>query len=143
MFYPANMKRILIATDFSIHSKHSIQCVLKHLHDTQTPSQLLLLNTFIVQQTDPARVILENDELKKRSKAGLEQERIEALKLVKSPDVSIETASHMGSLNNVIAQLVHKEKYDLVAMGRDGGRHVASVSALLKQLHFPLFITYL
>ena len=137
------MKRILIATDFSVHSRHTIDSVLKHLHESQTASQVLLLNTFMVQQTDPALVIQENDEMKKRSKEGLSQEKSIALGMVQGFNVSIDTASHMGSLNNVIAQLVHKDKYDLVAMGKDGGRHVACVSALLKQLQFPLFITFL
>lgn len=136
------MKKILITTDFSTHSQYTIFYVLNLLHDTQIPCKILLLNTYIVQQTDPHQVISTNDELKRISKLGLERQRDKALKNVINFNISIEIASHMGSLNNVVMQLLRKEKIDLVAMGKNGGRHVESLSHLLKQQQCPLLITY-
>jgi nucleotide-binding universal stress UspA family protein len=136
------MKRILIATDFSCHSKYTITYVLSFLQDTKIPCKITLLNTYMVQQTDPNQVILHNDELKKKSKAGLEKERDEAIGKVENPNISIDVASHMGSLNHVILQLLNKNEVDLVAMGKNGGRNVETISTLLKQQLCPLLITY-
>jgi hypothetical protein len=102
----------------------------------------MLLNTYLVQQTDPGQVIKLNDELKNISKAGLEAERLEAVGKITNPHISIETSSHMGSLNYVILQFLQKEKIDMVAMGKNGGKHVETISTLLKQQHCPLLITY-
>lgn len=136
------MKQILIATDFTCHSKHTIQYVLRFMQDTKIPCHITLVNTYMVQQTDPKQVILLNDELKKKSKAGLEQERDEAIGKITNPNISIDIASHMGSLNYVILQLLNKKEIDLVAMGKNGGQHVETISVMLKQQQCPLLITY-
>lgn len=94
-----------------------------------------------IQQTDPLQVISFNDELKRRSKAGLERQCADAMRRITNKNITVETASHMGSLNNVILQLLRKEGIDLVAMGKDGGKHVESVSSLLKLQQCPLLIT--
>jgi hypothetical protein len=139
------MKRILIPTDFSEHSNNSIEYVLEYFKNTKIPCQILLLNTYMVQQTDPSKVILANDDLKKRSLMGLERQRSEALKKNDNPLISIETVSHMGSLNNVIQHLLQKEKIDLVAMDRDNGdrKNLKKVSDILEQRQCPLLITSL
>ena len=136
------MKRILIATDFSSHSNHTIQYVLGFLKDTKIPCKITLLNTYMVQQTDPSQVIQLNDELKQKSKAGLEKERDDALRSISNSQITIDVASHMGSLNNVILQLLNKDEVDLVAMGKDGGKNVETISGLLKKQCCPLLITY-
>lgn len=112
------------------------------MNDLQIPCRILLIHTYMVHQTDPELALSDNDSFKERSKAGLEAERLEALKHNKNPHISIETSSHMGSLNNVIQHLLKKEKIDLVAMGKNGGRHVASVATMLKKLKCPLLITH-
>ncbi len=133
------MKRILIPTDFSVDSKHALDYMLNLLQETQIPSNILLLNTYMTQQKDA----LVDDQLKKKSKEGLTKAKEEALKGLLNPNISIETASQMGTLNHVILQLLKKEKVDLVVMGKDGGKHVESVAALLKKEQRPLLITYL
>lgn len=65
------------------------------------------------------------------------------MKKVKNPNVTLEVASHMGSLNNVVLQLVQKDKFDMVAMGKSGGDNVETISKMLKQQKCPLLITYL
>ena len=109
----------------------------------QIPCQIFLVNTYMVQQTDPKQVILINDELKRKSKEGLESELEEALSKNNNPQISINITSQMGSLTNVIRQMIQTEKIDLVAMGKDGGKHVEKVAALLKHHGCPLLVTFL
>jgi nucleotide-binding universal stress UspA family protein len=136
------MKTILVTTDFSHHSNHTIDYVLEFLRDTQIPCKLLLLNTYMVQATNPAEVISMNDELRKRSHTGLESAMLEARSKITNPNITVEVASHMGTLNNVILNLLSKKKIDMVAMGKNGGWHVEMVASLLKQQKCPLLITY-
>ena len=137
------MKRIIVTTNFSSHSKYTVEYVVNFLNATQIPCSILLVNTFMVQQTDPDQVILANDQLKQLSRQKLELERLEALKLITNSNISVETSSNMGSLNYVILNLIQKEKFDLVAMGKNGGRHVEAMSTMLKTKKCPLLITYM
>lgn len=137
------MKKILIATDFSRHSRYTVEYVLDLMESTRIPCQICLLNTYIVQHPDPSKLIALNDELKSFSKSGLEKERSEAMKRITNPLVTLEIASHMGSLNNVVLQMVQKDKFDMVAMGKSGGDNVETISKILRQQKCPLLITYL
>ncbi len=62
--------------------------------------------------------------------------------MVSNPNISVDTASHIGSLNNVVRQLLQKEKFDLVVMGKNDGKHIEAISALLKQQLCPFLITH-
>ena len=136
------MNNILLTTDFSKDSSHSLDYVLDILKDSKFPVKILLLHTFMVQQTDPSKIIILNDEMKLKSKMGLEELRNEAMKKVTNPNISIEVASQMGSLKNVILQLLDTSKFDLVVMGKNGGKQIESVAALLKQRNCPILITH-
>ena len=142
MLYSGFMKKILITTDFTFDAKYTLHYVLELLRETQFPCKILLLNTFMVQQTDPSKIIALNDEMKLRSKSGLERQRAEALVGVRNANLSIETASHMGSLTNVILQLLSTSKIDLVAMGKHSGKRVEGVAELLQQKQCSLLITH-
>lgn len=137
------MKKILVATDFSAHSRYTVEYILNLLEETQIPCKICLLNTYMVQHTDPSKVISHNDELRNSSQSGLENELREMQKKVKNPNISLEIASHMGSLNNVVLKMVLQDKFDMVAMGKSGGDNVETVSKLLRQQKCPLLITYL
>lgn len=136
------MKRVLIPTDFSERATHTLEYVLDLFEQTCTPCQILLLNTYIVQETDPREVIQLNDELKKRSREALGTQKANALKNIKNPNITVETASHLGSLHNVVHQLLQKGEVDLVAMGKDSGRHLEQIFTILKQYHCPVLITH-
>ena len=136
------MNNILLTTDFTQDSGHSLDYVLDILKDSNFPVKILLLHTFMVQQTDPSKIIILNDEMKLKSKIGLEELRNEAMKKVTNPNISIEVASQMGSLKNVILQLLDTSKFDLVVMGKNGGKQIESVAALLKQRNCPILITH-
>ena len=137
------MKTVLIPTDFSQDSLYTIRFVLNLLQEVQTSWRILLVNTFKVLNTDAKQIITKNDELKQQSKEGLKQVLAETKKQLTNPHITVETMSTMGSLNNVIYQMIHQEKIEFVAMGKDGGRHVEAVSALLKKEHCPLLITFI
>lgn len=113
------------------------------LQHSIVPARILLVNTYIVElSSDPSQLVTLNDELKKKSKAQLEQEVQWAKGQCMNPLVSIEVASHMGSLNNVILNILRREKIDLVAMGKGSGNHVEQVASLLKLQSCPLLITH-
>lgn len=137
------MKKILVATNFSRHSRHTIEYILELMEATQIPCQICLLNTYIVQHHDSSKLISLNDELKSVSRAGLERERSEMLMKVNNSKLILEIASHMGSLHNVVLQMVQKDKFDLVAMGKSDGDNVETISKMLRQQKCPLLITYL
>lgn len=136
------MKRIIIPTDFSSHSKHTLKYVLNMLSSSLTPFHISLVNTYLVQQTDPRQVIRINDELKKKSKEGLDRELEDAIQLNENPQISVTVIFQMGSLTHVIRQIIQTEKIHLVAMGKDGGKHVEQIEALLREQKCPLLLTY-
>lgn len=136
------MKKILITTDFSHHSKYTLKYVLNFMKEIHVPCCVLLLNTYRVLETDVNQAITKNDELKKVSQEGLKKEQIEAQQTLSNPHITIETSSHLGSLENVICQLLRKEKFDMVAMGKNGGKHVETIAKILKDYECPLLITY-
>lgn len=141
--YSGSMRNILIPTDFSLQSQSTLKSVLESLKETKDPTRVLLINTYMVDLgQEPGQLIQLNDELKNFSKRGLEREMSNAQKWITNPNVKIETASHMGSLTNVIRNLIRIEKFDLVAMGIDEGKRVAQVASLLKQNNGPLLATY-
>jgi hypothetical protein len=112
------MKRILIPTDFSKHARHSIDYVLDLFEETQSPCRIMLLNTYIFQQTDPKQVLIMNDELKLKSKEGLAFQKEELLQRIKNPNITVETISHLGSLHNVVLQLLKKGTWTSWRWGR-------------------------
>lgn len=137
------MKRVLVPTDFSKHASHTLEYILDLFEETQAPCRILLLNTYIFQQTDPNQVLIINDEMKRKSKEALALQKENALSKIKNPNIIIETISQLGSLNNVVHQLLQKGEVDLVAMGKDTGRHLEQISSLLKKHQCPILITHL
>lgn len=136
------MKSILVATDFSPQSQHTLRFVLDLLKDTRESSRVLLINTYLINLNNASHELVQNnDELKSLSKKLLEDQKREALEWVRNPNIVIETSSHMGSLTNVVLNLVKKEKIDLVAIGKDGGSHIEQIVSQLKTYNCPLLIT--
>lgn len=135
------MKSIVIPTDFSPSSRYATLVVLELIKETENFCRVLLLNTFMVQHTDPDQVIRLNDELKQLSKQGLECECEAARRLVTNSNITVEVASHMGSLSNVLLHLLNKEKIDLVVLDQNGGWQMEELAGLLKQKKCQLLVT--
>lgn len=137
------MRKILIATDFSEQSHAAIRHVLGLLRDSRLPYHIDLLHTYVVLQNDPALALALNDRLRESSRAGLTIEENFLRQQLTGTSFSYGLLSKMGSLKNVIGQLVCRGEYDLVVMGKDGGKHIEAVSALLKSLGCcPLLTTF-
>ena len=144
MTYNGEMQRILITTDFSHDSKYTIKYVLELLKNVSSPCNILLLNSYKVQQTDPNLVLSQNDDLKNNSHAKLLAEAVDMRKQITNPLLTVDIVSHMGSLRNVIYRIIQNEKIDLIAMGQDGGKNVEIIAKLLREeKKCPLLITYI
>lgn len=125
--------KILIPTDFSSASKGLIERVLESHHQTSTITEILLLNTFIVNETDPELVIVANDKLKLESRTSLCLLKSQAEEKNKNPHISIETASHLGSLKNVVQQILKKESFNQMAVTKEQANELASIKQFLKE----------
>lgn len=137
------MKSILVTTDFSPHSNYSLRYILEWLKDIQSPTNIILLNTYLVDMKNDHQHLLQlNDQMRLESKKKLELQKAEALTWVKNSFTDIKTASHMGTLTNVMTNLIRTEQIDLVVMGKNGGGHVEQIVDLLKKQRCPLLITY-
>lgn len=132
------MRKILITTDFTLEATRNITMVLEFLNDSKSPVSVLLLNTYLLPRSEPALVIELNDELKKKSREGLAKTQESALRKNSNPMVTIETASHLGSLFNVVQNLLGREKYEIVSFCEAGADRVAE---LIRKESCPILIT--
>lgn len=133
------MKKVIIPTDFSPSARHCLEKVISFLAESSVAVEVILLNTYRVQHKNPVDVIRINDELKGRSKDALHEERKAAESLNKNPKIRFSTASHLGSLSNVLLQVLKSKDVDLVALSSDNP-YLAEVIPTLKQEKCPLWI---
>lgn len=135
------MKSLLVATDFSPQSYYTLRYVLNSLKNTTFPTRILLVNTYLMDlSNEPNNFIQLNDDLKNNSKKNLERQKSEELVWVRNPNIQIETASHMGSLSNVLLNLIKKEKIEQVFIGETTDKSLQNLSILLKKNNCDLFI---
>lgn len=128
------MVKILVPTDFSTDSKKAIDFAVNFFKD-KSPSKIYLLNTYMVQPTDGNNVIDMNDRIKQMAMKGLEKAKDYSETLTqkgKVIDIDFETHLKIGSLKNVIYQMIKEQDIDLVVMARDAGKHINEVSKHLK-----------
>lgn len=125
--------KILIPTDFSQNSKGLIDEVIASLGETETLTEILLLNTFIVKETDPELVIVANDKLKSESRMSLEELKQLTLNKVLNPHIQIQTASHLGTLKNVIQQILKKERFDQLTVTKEQASDLSAIREFLKE----------
>lgn len=125
--------KILIPTDFSATSRDLIEKMVDSLQETNSITEILILNTFIVNETDPELVIHANDKLKSESKSCLEELKLSASERIKNPQVQILTASHLGTLKNVIQQLMKKEKFDQLTVTKEQASELIPLKEFLKE----------
>lgn len=116
------MKKILLPTDFSNLSRHAMNYAFAYLQDQQNPSQVLVLNTYFPppMSLSASELIQKHDETRKQSLEGLERELLYLQGITPDHQVTYETLSHMGKLENVMAYLVKNRNISLVLMGKDG-----------------------
>lgn len=140
------MKNILVTTDFSPHSRYSLEYTVKLVQHESTACRILLLNTYMIPILPgmiTSQIILLNDKLKNKSKELLEQERLSVGKFIDNSKITIHCSSHIGTFENVVHQLLDSEKFDLLVIGKDGGRHIKTITAFLTDYDCRLLVTYL
>jgi len=138
------VKIILIPTDFSASSKNVIECVLSFLKEVGEDYKLLLLNTYLVPTSQPEDLIAVHDELRKKSREGLEDQRKKMESANLNARISFDTLSHMGTLENVIPHIVKNHHIDCVVMGIDQEKRKCvlekTYSHILNSIMCPLMI---
>lgn len=137
--YSGGMK-ILIPTNFSPESVGLIDQTLAKIQNTRTPTEILLLNTFTVKETNPGLVISENDRLKKESILNLQKLKAETDLKIKNPFILVTIASHLGTLKNVIQQILIKEDFDELAILRDQSSDISGITKFLKEKSCSVFM---
>lgn len=127
------MKTILIPTDFSQTSKNAIRYAVDFFQDIKVPYKIFLLHAYQVSfETNTSQMIEANDTVKVKVKESLENERKWTLDLSKNSKLEVCTIPHMGSLENVIPQVLKDNKIDLIVIGKNGGEHAEQISKVLK-----------
>ncbi len=127
------MKTILIPTDFSNASQNAIRYIANFFQDIKVPYKLILLHSYQVPFIDDSlKMIAANDLAKKNVKEGLAKEKEWIADNFNNSSFEVETTSLMGSLENIIPQVVKEKNVDLVVMGKNGGEHVEQIYKILK-----------
>jgi len=106
--------------------------VLDSLRETSNSTEILLLNTYIVQQTDPSLVIGLLDKMKLESKSNLEKLKAELIQGISNPLIAVATASHLGSLKNVILQFLQKDNFTELAVTKDQEIELRPIKDLIR-----------
>jgi len=135
------MMKVLLHTEFTPASNNSLCYVLGLFKSASIPIQIMLVNTYIVQQTDPNQVIAANDEMKRKSKAKLDLEASRAKELNSNTNITFETFSHMGSLHNVFSQLASKNEINLAVIAREDVNQTEGIATMLRKSQCPLLVT--
>ncbi|MBL7664522.1 MAG: hypothetical protein JNM93_05270 [Bacteriovoracaceae bacterium] len=129
---------ILIPTDFTTQARSLLRYVLDLSQNTQEHLNFFLLNTYLVQMnTEPNQLLQNNDELKQKSKLMLEEEVEWARHYSKNTKLNIMPVSHMGSINNVILNLLSKKAINLVILGDEDHVH-RDIALFLQSQNYPV-----
>jgi nucleotide-binding universal stress UspA family protein len=138
------MKNILIATDFSKHSNDAIHYVINLVQRLHDSCHILLVNSYLIpSDTEKDRMIEVNDKLRTESQNLLKKEKRIVSNLIKSKNITIETISQIGSLHNVILNLIDIKHINLVVIGSCATEQLSIITRGLKGAqHPPLLVTY-
>ena len=123
------MKNILIATDFSKYSIEAVNYVTYLVQRLQESCHILLLNTYLIPfDTSKEKLI----EVKSRIDCVL-----------KGKSITIETISQIGSLHNVILNIIDIKPINMVVMAACGGDYLSKIAKVLKEKQrLTLLVTY-
>lgn len=133
--------KILVPTHFSADSNKLLEELVVRIEDTRTPTEILLLNTFIVKETNPALVISENDRLKNESVQNLQSLKSNIETKIKNPFILVTIASHLGTLRNVIQQILMKEDFDELVISKEQSADISGIAKFLKEKSCVIYIS--
>lgn len=138
------MMNLLVPTDFSYTSKHSIKQFLADFGSMANSINITLLNAYELADVDVGNAVILNDNMKAESKNNLDQFKTEIQDAAKSLNLEFKLISHIGSIENVIKEVLNQGSYNLIIMGKNGGSYIEKVSKVLNKIHSkcPLIIMY-
>lgn len=132
--------KILVPINFSADNSQLLEQILHRIQETRTPTEILLLNTYIVRETNPALVISENDRLKQESLQNLQKLKYETDSKISNPFILVTVASYLGTLKNVVQQILIKEDFDELAISKELSPDIAGIMKFLKEKSCGVFI---
>ncbi len=133
------MKVLLIPTDFSAASQQALQYAVSFLLNSREGGKILLLNTYLLPNAAPDRLVALHDELRNKSTQKLKEQVCFAQEKISDHQIRFETLSRMGSLENVIAHLVNEQKVDGVVLGLQGTpKEKERIGRMVDRIHCPL-----
>lgn len=90
-----------------------------HLKNTDKPTQIILLNTYLLPQNSADDYIKIHDTLKQQSLTKLDKLRRDLEKNNPNKKISFTILSHMGSQENVIEHLMKNQNIDEVITNKN------------------------
>lgn len=135
------LMKILVPINFSTDSTELLEKLLNRIQDTRTPTEILLLNTYTVKETNPALVIAENDRLKRESLQNLQKIKHETDAKNKNPFILVTVASHLGTLRNVVQQILIKEDFEELAISKEHSSDISAIMKFLKEKSCAVFMS--
>lgn len=127
-------------TDFSDAAGDVVQYAVDLFQGGGSCYHMVLLNTYLVPATPANQLVAVNDEMKRKSLAGLKKECKVAQALVKDEKMTFEILTQMGSLESVMARVIEEKKIDLAIMAMDGSKNRDEILGILRRLSCPLLI---
>lgn len=134
------MRTILVPTDFSEAAREALNFALRFANHGSLALDLILMNTYFVPPVPNSRIISTNDELRSHSLSRLEKEALFAKGLIKNKRLTTSTLCRMGTLKNVILQVIEEKKIDLVILGIRGSKRKDEVFDILNRSQCPVLI---
>lgn len=114
------MKKILVATEFSAPSENALKSVAKWIKAASGIWTVVLLKTYKIAPGTPSdRVIEENDRIKVLAQELLAEEREFLLRELEGKSVRVEAGARMGSIHNIVGQMLAKDDFEAVAVFKD------------------------
>lgn len=111
------MKKILIPTDFTPASRRALDFGVSIFETSGVGAKLILINTFPFPVTSSNSWVEIHDEWKKNSSRAFAAELENAKRAHAPKNISFETLSFIGSLDNVLVYVVKERGIDCVIWG--------------------------
>ncbi len=136
------MKRILIPINFTEKSKLNTDFVINWIKDIPSAYDICLVHGFLVNETNPAYALVQNDQMKKESLMLLDHECKRIKDNCQNSMISFKTYSQMGSIENIIGYILDSEHIDLVVLGKDSDAHTEAIMKILVLEGCPVLLNF-
>jgi hypothetical protein len=139
------MKKILLLVNDPLPAENALASTIHFLGAHSITCSILLLRTYLVPKASKQEVIFLNDQAKDKSQQELlaMQEKILKYTSPWASSLLVESQSTMGSLRNIIPQIIEERKIDLVIVGAENKQEDEVANCLqTSQYKCPLLIIF-